>query len=254
MAYEFCVIADSIDQENALRRRPVGAPPRANPDSQSSGDVSGETKKKNKPKPFAHLLSRTRSVRAESSLQAPKPWTPTRLPELECTDEESMEGALTAPLQHDKDRTFRDMMNTSIPRKPSGDSDNGSFGGSSRENGKNSSFRDGSGAAFLSNLKSSSSKAADGIGKAGKGFLGKFTWGAGGGESDKPSEEENYVCSVINLPLVEQTRLTRISKRLEFSRDKTEFWMPSLPWRCIEWVPACRSMSKEMLTLSTIVI
>jgi hypothetical protein len=130
------------------------------------------------------------------------------------------------------------MMNTSIPRKPSGDSENDSVGGSSRENGKNSSsFRDGSGAAFLSNLKSSSSKAADGIGKAGKGFFGKFTRGASGGESEKLPEEENYVCSVINLPLVEQTRLTRISKRLELSRDKTEFWMPSLPWRCIEWVP-----------------
>jgi hypothetical protein len=28
--------------------------------------------------------------------------------------------------------------------------------------------------------------------------------------------------------------LTRISTRLEQSRDKTEFWMPALPWRCIE--------------------
>jgi hypothetical protein len=39
---------------------------------------------------------------------------------------------------------------------------------------------------------------------------------------------------VINLPLVEQTRITRISKKIEASKDKTEFWMPSLPWRCIE--------------------
>jgi len=36
------------------------------------------------------------------------------------------------------------------------------------------------------------------------------------------------------LPLVEQTRKTRIAKRLEDSKDKTEFWMPALPWRCIE--------------------
>lgn len=46
----------------------------------------------------------------------------------------------------------------------------------------------------------------------------------------------NYVCKVINLPLAEQTRLTRISKRLADSKDKTEFWMPALPWRCIDYL------------------
>jgi hypothetical protein len=46
--------------------------------------------------------------------------------------------------------------------------------------------------------------------------------------------EENYHLKVINLGLIEQTRKTRISKRLEASKDKTEFWMPALPWRCIE--------------------
>ena len=39
---------------------------------------------------------------------------------------------------------------------------------------------------------------------------------------------------VISLPLPEQARISRISKRLEDSKDKTEFWMPALPWRCIE--------------------
>ncbi|KAH0534200.1 hypothetical protein FGG08_007211 [Glutinoglossum americanum] len=226
----------SVEQENAARRRPVGATVRSESNTTNNSTTSSEMKKKNKPKPFAHLLSRTRSIRAESSL-TPKPRTPNRFHDIESTDEEQLDalGAKTAPLQHDKDRSFRDMMNTSIPRKPSGDSENDSLGGSSRENGKNS-FRDGSGGAFLSNLKTSSSKAADGLGKAGKGFFGKFARGVSGGESEKPLEEENYICSVINLPLVEQTRLTRISKRLEFSRDKTEFWMPSLPWRCIEWV------------------
>lgn len=46
--------------------------------------------------------------------------------------------------------------------------------------------------------------------------------------------DDQYTCTVINLPLVEQTRRTRIAKRLELSMDKTEFWMPALPWRCIE--------------------
>lgn len=46
--------------------------------------------------------------------------------------------------------------------------------------------------------------------------------------------DSEYVLKVINLPLVEQTRMTRISKNLAKCKDKTEFWMPSLPWRCIE--------------------
>ncbi|KAF1815395.1 Rho GTPase activation protein, partial [Eremomyces bilateralis CBS 781.70] len=47
---------------------------------------------------------------------------------------------------------------------------------------------------------------------------------------------QGYVCRVINMPLIEQTRVTRISKRLEGSKDKTEFWMPALPWRCIDYL------------------
>jgi hypothetical protein len=49
-------------------------------------------------------------------------------------------------------------------------------------------------------------------------------------------DDEHYVLKVINLPLIEQARLTRISKRLEDSRDKTEFWMPAFPWRAIDYL------------------
>lgn len=51
-----------------------------------------------------------------------------------------------------------------------------------------------------------------------------------------PHVEEAYTLKIINLPLVEQTRITRISKSLDACKDKTEYWMPSLPWRCIEYV------------------
>ncbi len=96
-----------------------------------------------------------------------------------------------------------------------------------------SSFKDGHGAsALLSNIKHGSSRAADGIGKAGKGIFGKFTRSGSGNEGPRPDEE--YVCKVITLPLIEQTRRTRISPRLADAKDKTEFWMPALPWRCIE--------------------
>ena len=97
-----------------------------------------------------------------------------------------------------------------------------------------SSFKDGSGSNFLSNIKHGSSKAADGIGKAGKGIFGKLARSGSGPEREGPRLDDDYVCKVIHLPLVEQTRRTRISKRLADSKDKTEFWMPALPWRCIE--------------------
>ena len=49
-------------------------------------------------------------------------------------------------------------------------------------------------------------------------------FGKGGRTATSPDKEpvvddEHYVIKVINLPLVEQTRKTRISKRLEDSRD-----------------------------------
>ena len=64
------------------------------------------------------------------------------------------------------------------------------------------------------------------------GRLGKIARSSNHNEREVPDGE--YVLKVINLPLIEQTRITRISKDLSSCRDKTEYWMPSLPWRCIE--------------------
>lgn len=71
--------------------------------------------------------------------------------------------------------------------------------------------------------------------------IGKGIWGKGGRssstiEKEPPIDDEHYVLKVINLPLVEQTRMTRISKKLEKSRDKTEYWMPAFPWRAIDYL------------------
>ena len=62
--------------------------------------------------------------------------------------------------------------------------------------------------------------------------LGKIGRSSSANEKEVPDSE--YQLKIINLPLVEQTRITRISKDLASCRDKTEYWMPSLPWRCIE--------------------
>ncbi|KAL4779341.1 hypothetical protein BJX76DRAFT_351884 [Aspergillus varians] len=89
--------------------------------------------------------------------------------------------------------------------------------------------------ALFNNIKQSSSGAADRLGKAGKGFFGKITRSGSTNERELLADD-NYVCSVINLPLIKQARRTRIAKRLEDCRDKTEFWMPALPYRCIDYL------------------
>ncbi|OTB03794.1 hypothetical protein M426DRAFT_173206 [Hypoxylon sp. CI-4A] len=69
-----------------------------------------------------------------------------------------------------------------------------------------------------------------------KGLFGRSGRSASTSDRELVVDDEHYVLKVINLPLVEQTRLTRISKRLEDSRDKTEFWMPAFPWRAIDYL------------------
>jgi hypothetical protein len=93
------------------------------------------------------------------------------------------------------------------------------------------SFREGSN--FLSNIQHHGKGVGDRLGKAGKGFFGRITRSGSSNERELVTDD-TYVCSNINLSLIKQTRKTRIARRLEMSRDKTEFWMPALPWRCIE--------------------
>lgn len=69
-----------------------------------------------------------------------------------------------------------------------------------------------------------------------KGLFGKNGRSGGAPEREPVVDDEHYVLKVINQPLLEQTRLTRISKRLEDSRDRTEFWMPAFPWRAIDYL------------------
>lgn len=84
---------------------------------------------------------------------------------------------------------------------------------------------------FVTGSKSVMSKAVTGGGNL-LNRLGKLGRSASNHEREIPDSE--YVFKVINLPLVEQARITRISKDLSKCKDKTEYWMPSLPWRCIE--------------------
>lgn len=84
---------------------------------------------------------------------------------------------------------------------------------------------------FVTGSKSVMSKAVSGGGSL-LNRLGKIGRSTSNHEREVPDSE--YVFKIINLPLVEQARITRISKDLASCKDKTEYWMPSLPWRCIE--------------------
>jgi hypothetical protein len=99
-----------------------------------------------------------------------------------------------------------------------------------------SSYNESRGATLMSSLGSGARKMGEKMDSARKGVFGKLGRSSSNHESQTSISNLNepYVCKIIHKPLIEQTRLTRISTRLEQSRDKTEFWMPALPWRCIE--------------------
>ena len=98
---------------------------------------------------------------------------------------------------------------------------------------RSQSFRDGAGGALFNGLRHTRARAAEGIGKA---HTRLFRQNKTPARNSRVVEySQNYEPKVITLPLIEQTRITRIARRLEDSKDKTEFWMPALPWRCIEW-------------------
>lgn len=96
------------------------------------------------------------------------------------------------------------------------------------------SYNESRGAALMSTLGSGARKMGGKMDSARKGIFGKLGRSSSNHERDLQIPKEQYVFQIIHTPLVEQTRLTRISHRLEDSKDKTEFWMPALPWRCIE--------------------
>ncbi|KAK2788004.1 hypothetical protein FQN52_007010 [Onygenales sp. PD_12] len=204
--------------------------------------------KKSKPR-FANILTRTRSIKVDEAYATGKNHPPSRRPsngllrleELSNNNKDTQPPLKTAPLQ--SDRMFKDVMGSSVRNRSADrpvDDINAqyqnrsqrSYGGSMTSS---SSLSQVSGASLFNNLKQSSSGAADRLGKAGKGFFGKITRSGSSNERELVTDD-TYVCRIINLPLVEQTRRTRISKKLENSKDKTEYWMPALPWRCIDYL------------------
>lgn len=200
----------------------------------SAGDYEGSSaqssvSKKGRSKTFG-LLGRTKSNR-DKDRNSPRA-SPTPLPATPSisTLQDNSAPLRTAPVF--QDRAYRDMMGSSI-RNRSEDRALSREPSSSRDRAQPSSFKESGGSAFLSGLRSSSTRAADIFSK---GLFGKNSRSGSTTDKEPVIDDEHYVLKVINLPLVEQTRKTRISKRLESSKDKTEFWMPSFPWRAIDYL------------------
>ena len=227
--------------DRSVSRRPVGGPSKSDaslaPTESPPPTASSNTIKKNKPKSFT-LLGRTKSIRDEQSPHEAPPNNRLLDPERS----HAYNSIKTAPLRSDNDRSFREMMSSSVrqrseDRQPTQPRDMPQ-GRELKDNGKlpssfSSSFREGGGHTFLTNLKSSATK---GAGAIHKGLFGKGGRSGSTNEKEAPVDDEHYQLRVINLPLIQQTRITRISKRLEDSRDKTEFWMPAFPWRAIDYL------------------
>ncbi|KAF4765203.1 hypothetical protein N7455_004557 [Penicillium solitum] len=205
-------------------------------------DLESAAPKKNKQR-FANLLTRSRSIRVDDS-SGPRP--PRRRPSTGLAKlEEFNQGATTttnpprcatatATTTARPERTVRGGLqpperqaDTMSLRKERSHGNIVASGSLSQVSG--------AGATIFNNLKSSSSGTADRIGKAGKGFFSKITRSGSTNEREMITDD-SYTCSVINLPLIEQARKTRIAKKLEDCRDKTEFWMPALPYRSIDYL------------------
>ncbi|KAH6691566.1 hypothetical protein F5X68DRAFT_66237 [Plectosphaerella plurivora] len=223
----------------------------SNADPDNAATSANTLSKKSKPKPFG-LLHRTRSNRDQDS-PSPKDQlqaipSPAKAVEHErattpnSTHNNSHTGVKTAPVG--SDRAHRDKMSSTSSRNRSMDRDAPPLPARDQSNREFAPTKDhhpnklqsmaghrAEGAGFFGGLRNS--RAADMISK---GLFGKSMRSGSTTEREPIIDDEHYSLKVINLPLVEQTRLTRISKRLEDSRDKTEFWMPAFPWRAIDYL------------------
>lgn len=215
--------------------------------------------KKNKAKPFG-ILGRSRSTRdKDRNKERETKGSETQSPRQQSPSERSQNGRGTPTesseprqpqavhLQHDQNDTphdnkpLRETMGGSSLRQNSKDRKptpvrEANMAPPRDQHSKNQpsvSSSGNTGHTFLSNLNTFGTKAADKIQRT---IFSKVGRSGSTNEKDTIVGDEHYVLKILNRPLLEQTRKTRISKRLEDSRDKTEFWMPAFPWRAIDYL------------------
>ncbi|QSZ35220.1 hypothetical protein DSL72_008088 [Monilinia vaccinii-corymbosi] len=250
------------DSTPSLARKPVGDSSKSaislassmSDSPQYNSDSNSINNRKNKSKPFS-LLSRSRSLRDDQSPAEPSPPKNNYLDPDSSAHQHTSSAASSVktatPARSDDDRNFREMSTPANIRQRSADGQHSRSRDNrgkestkehskehTKDSGRNQSsfsttFKEAGGHAFFNNIKSQATK---GAGAIHKNLFGKGGRSGSSTQKEPLVDDEHYVLKVINKPLVEQTRLTRISKRLEDSRDKTEFWMPSFPWRAIDYL------------------
>ncbi|KAK5225963.1 hypothetical protein LTR72_003866 [Exophiala xenobiotica] len=210
--------------------------------SQQIYTESAQGHKKGKSK-LGGILTRTKTLKLEDPMPKPKGAVPSQIhvDTANHNNEKLEPSPKTAPLKIDhRERAFGHERGPNT-RNHSADRyvrEESNLSRRERQTGTvplSQSFREGSTLQILSNIGQTGKGMSDRLGKAGKGFFGKITRSGSSNEREIVTDD-NYVCTTINLPLVKQTRKTRIARRLELSKDKTEFWMPALPWRCIDYL------------------
>ena len=187
------------------------------------------------------MLARTKTLRLDDSVKYRGPQQQQQQLHLEShpSSQQSYDPPpKTAPIRSDhRERAFGTDSTGSTPRNRSADRHGKSEAMPQRmvqapnNIPPSHSFREGS--TFLSNIQHHGKGVGDRLGKAGKGLFGRITRSGSSNEREIVTDD-TYICTTINISLIKQTRKTRIARRLEVSKDKTEFWMPALPWRCIE--------------------
>lgn len=238
---------NSDDNRSDPEQRPG---PKSNAISEPNMDSSNSRQTGTKPKKQG-MLARSKSIKIDdnSGNRAKLNKQPPKLsPDPSATWSNRGEGIplRTAPL--DKGQSWRQNMSFKTLRTHSADRHDGSQHSyrdddnlSRRDKAEQSSLASGSynesrGAALMSTLGSGARKMGEKMDSARKGMFGKLGRSSSNHERELQIPKEQYQFKIIHTPLVEQTRLTRISHRLEDSKDKTEFWMPALPWRCIDYL------------------
>lgn len=229
---------------NPSGANPGGANPPTCSESSSQAPVeTSQTSKKVRSK-LGGILTRTKTVKLDEATPRVKSSAPGHL-QLDTNNQESDNvepSPKTAPIKMDhRERVFGNqgsgaMRNRSADRYVREESIQSKRDRPGGGIPLSHSFREGTTLQILSNIGQTGKGMGDRLGKAGKGFFGKITRSGSSTERELVTDD-SYTCTTINLPLVKQTRKTRIARRLEYSKDKTEFWMPALPWRCIEYVP-----------------
>ena len=194
--------------------------PQPSPHQSEDGSMS-----KKKDKPFRNPLTRSKSIRRDSNSKQQRP-TGLNPPSFD-------QAPNTAPLNADWSNSDMSFFKNKSNDKRGKSAERGVRQAESDENLAAAHAQQKEKKAFKSGSKNVLGKAKTGGGNF---FTRLGKMGRSGSNSEKEVSDAEYQLKIINLPLVEQTRITRISKKIEHSKDKTEYWMPSLPWRCIEYV------------------